>query len=157
EFAEYLNKVAPPDRVTHVDRTGWHEIRVKRVFVLPGKTIGADALGETVVLEGAEAGNYESKGALADWQGGVGTLAVGHPWMILAISIALAGPLAHLVGAEGGGIHFVGRSSIGKSRLVAAAASVWGRGETENKGYVRTWRATANGLEGAAARATHTL
>jgi uncharacterized protein (DUF927 family) len=157
EFAEYLNKVAPPNRVTHVDRTGWHEIRGKRVFVLPDETIGADALGETVVLEDAEAGNYESKGALAEWQAGVGTLAAEHPWMIFAIGTALAGPLAYLVGAEGGGIHFVGRSSIGKSRLVAAAASVWGRGETEGNGYVRTWRATANGMEGAAARATHTL
>jgi uncharacterized protein (DUF927 family) len=157
EFAEYLNKVAPPNRVTHVDRTGWHEIRGKRVFVLPGETIGADALGETVVLQNAEAGNYKRKGSLEEWQAGVGALAAEHPWMIFAISTALAGPLAHLVGAEGGGIHFVGRSSIGKSSLVAAGASVWGRGETENKGYVRTWRATANGLEGAAARATHTL
>jgi putative DNA primase/helicase len=157
EFAEYLNKVAPPDRVTHVDRTGWHEIHGKRVFVLPEETIGADALGETVVLDDAEAGNYERKGSLAEWQAGVGALAVGHPWMIFAISAALAGALAHLVGAEGGGVHFVGRSSIGKSRLVAAAASVWGRGETGGNGYVRTWRATANGMEGAAARATHTL
>jgi uncharacterized protein (DUF927 family) len=157
EFAEYLNGVEPPNRVTHVDRTGWHEIREKRVFVLSGETIGADALGEAVVLEDAEAANYECKGSLAEWQAGVGTLAVGHPWMIFAISTGLAGPLAHLVGAEGGGIHFVGRSSIGKSRLVAAAASVWGRGESKNNGYIRTWRATANGLEAAAARATDTL
>jgi hypothetical protein len=63
EFAEYLNGVEPPNRVTHVDRTGWHEIRGKRVFVLPQETIGADALGETVVLEDAEAGNYERKGS----------------------------------------------------------------------------------------------
>ena len=35
------------------------------------------------------------------------------------------------------------------------AASVWGRGDTP--GFVRAWRATANGLEGAAAGATDTL
>jgi putative DNA primase/helicase len=36
-----------------------------------------------------------------------------------------------------------------------AAASVWGRGGSP--GYVRAWRATANGLEGAAASATDTV
>lgn len=38
--------------------------------------------------------------------------------------------------------------------MLQAAASVWGRGGTP--GYVRSWRATANGLEGAAASATDT-
>jgi putative DNA primase/helicase len=70
------------------------------------------------------------------------------------VSAALAGPLAHLVGAEGGGVHVFGPSSIGKSAMLQAAASVWGRGGTP--GYVRSWRATANGLEGAAASATDT-
>ena len=155
EFAEYLNGVKPPNRVTHVNRTGSHEIRGKLVFVLPSETIGGDALGETVVLEGAGSGKYERKGTLADWQAGVGARAAGQPWMILSISAALSGALAHLVNAEGGGMHFVGRSSIGKSTVTAAGASVWGKGTTEG-GYVRTWRATANGLEGAAAQATHT-
>ena len=38
--------------------------------------------------------------------------------------------------------------------MLAAGASVWGRGGSP--GYVRSWRATANGLEGAAASATDT-
>ena len=70
------------------------------------------------------------------------------------VSAALAGPLAHLVGAEGGGVNVYGQSSIGKSAVLAAGASVWGRGGTP--GYVRSWRATGNGLEGAAASATDT-
>jgi uncharacterized protein (DUF927 family) len=68
--------------------------------------------------------------------------------------MAFAGPLAHLVGGDGGGIHFVGPSSIGKSSLLAAAASIWGRGETRNSGFIKSWRATDNGLEGSAASAT---
>src|SRR5262249_38456983 len=46
------------------------------------------------------------------------------------------------------------QSSKGKTTLLQMAASVWGRGGTP--GYVRSWRATANGLEGAAASATDT-
>ena len=56
--------------------------------------------------------------------------------------------------SKGGGLHFFGRSSSGKTTLLQIAASVWGQGD--GGGYVRTWRATANGLEGAAASATDT-
>ena len=42
-----------------------------------------------------------------------------------------------------------------RRRCCKSAASVWGRGGTP--GYVRAWRATANGLEGAAAGATDTV
>src|ERR1700722_2138956 len=82
-------------------------------------------------------------------------LASGHVLPVLAISAALAGPLLHLAGQEGGGVHFHGQSSRGKTTLLQAVASVWGRGGSP--GYVRAWRATANGLEGAAASATDTV
>jgi putative DNA primase/helicase len=70
---------------------------------------------------------------------------------VLAILAALAGPLLYLAGQEGGGLHIYGGSSKGKTTLLQIAASVWGRGASP--GYVRAWRATANGLEGAAASA----
>jgi putative DNA primase/helicase len=63
----------------------------------------------------------------------------------------------HLAGLEGGGLNLFGQSSRGKTTCLQAAASVWGRGERENGGYVRTWRATANGQEGAAAQSTDTV
>jgi uncharacterized protein (DUF927 family) len=56
---------------------------------------------------------------------------------------------------EGGGLNLYGGSSIGKSTAAEAAASVYGRGGTP--GFVRSWRATANALEGAAALHTDTL
>jgi len=73
---------------------------------------------------------------------------------VLAISAAFAGPLLQLANAESGGVHFFGNSSKGKTTLLQMAASVWGRGGTP--GFVRAWRATTNGLEGAAASATDT-
>jgi uncharacterized protein (DUF927 family) len=66
----------------------------------------------------------------------------------------LSGPLLHLAGQEGGGVNFFGQSSRGKTTLLQTAASVWGRGASP--GYVRAWRATANGLERAAASASDT-
>ena len=48
--------------------------------------------------------------------------------------------------AESGGFHLVGNSSTGKTTLIEAACSVWG-----GPAFKRSWRATANGIEGAAA------
>jgi uncharacterized protein (DUF927 family) len=64
---------------------------------------------------------------------------------MLAVSVAFAAPLLALVDEEGGGIHFRGISSIGKSTVLLAAGSVWGGGERPS--YMQRWRATANGLE----------
>ena len=153
ELAEYMSGLTIDERVTIVRRTGWHEVGGHPVFVLPAETISA-GVGERVALDATAHGPYEARGSLEDWKQGVGALTAGHALPVFMVSAALAGPLAHLVGAEGGGVHVFGSSSIGKSAMLAAGASVWGRGGAP--GYVRSWRATANGLEGAAASATDT-
>ena len=153
-FAVYLSGAMVGGRATLVNRTGWHEIAGQSVFVLAEKTIGSRGT-ETVILDAGAAGPYEACGTLQAWQAGVGTLAQGHVLPVLMISAAFAGPLLHLAGEEGGGIHVFGGSSKGKTTVLQMAASVWGRGATP--GYVRAWRATANGLEGAAASASDTV
>ena len=153
ELVEYLSGVIVISRVTNVGRTGWHEVGDHRVFVLPAETISS-GMGERVALDVTAHGPYEARGSLEDWKQGVGALTAGHALPVFMVSAALAGPLAYLVGAEGGGVHVFGPSSIGKSAMLAAGASVWGCGGSP--GYVRSWRATANGLEGAAASATDT-
>ncbi len=153
-LASYLSGATVKQRVTMVNRTGWHVVGGRDVFVLPHETIGPRG-AETVILDAAAVGPYEVRGSLTDWQCGVGALASDHALAVLAISAALAGPLLHLAGLEGGGLNFYGPSSKGKSTLLQIAASVWGRGGSP--GYVRAWRATANGLEGAAASASDTV
>ncbi|GIX21082.1 MAG: hypothetical protein KatS3mg120_2758 [Erythrobacter sp.] len=49
---------------------------------------------------------------------------------------------------EGGGFHFRGPSSSGKTTLATAAGSVWGGGGP--LGFASSWRATGNALEGVA-------
>jgi uncharacterized protein (DUF927 family) len=155
EFANYLSGVETKARVTLVHRTGWHEIHGESVFVLPGENnIGRKGVGR-VLLESTAHGPYEKRGTLAKWREGVATLAADHALVILSISIAFAGPLLHLAGLEGGGVNLFGQSSRGKTTCLQATASVWGRGTTP--GFVRAWRATANGLEGAAAQSTDTV
>jgi putative DNA primase/helicase len=153
-FLAYLSGCNVKGRVTLVRRTGWHDIGGHQVFVLPAETIGPKG-SERVILDASAVGPYEARGTLKDWQDGIGALATGHALPVLAISAAFAGPLLQLAGQEGGGVHIFGDSSQGKTTIIQAAASVWGRGATP--GYVRAWRATANGLEGAAASASDTV
>lgn len=148
DLADYLNGCDDLPKVLSVDRTGWQEVSERRVFVLPDRAIG-DTGGEAVILTGTMTAAFASKGDLDDWSRGVGTLVGGHSRPVLMVSAAFASVLLGLLGREGGGIHFYGPSSSGKSTAIEAAASVWGRGATN--GYVQTWRGTSNGLEAVAA------
>ena len=152
-FADYLSGARVNRRVRLVSRTGWHEFEGRLAFVLPTESIGPSG-AERVMLDTAASALYDLRGTVEAWRDSIARLARGQVLPVLAISAALAGPLLQLAGMEGGGVHFWGHSSKGKTTLLQMAASVWGRGESG--GYVRTWRATANGLEGAAAGASDT-
>jgi uncharacterized protein (DUF927 family) len=154
ELMRYLNDVAVEDRVWLVERTGWHESNNAKAFVLPDVSIGL-AANERIIVQGSTTAPFESRGTLADWQKGVGSLVAGHSRAVFAVSIAFAGPLLGLIGREGGGFNFYGQSSRGKTTLAEASASVWGKGS--RPGFVRSWRSTANALEATAALHTDTL
>ena len=126
-FAVYLSGATVKGRVTVVSRTGWHLIGADAVFVLANETIGPRG-AERAILDAAALGPDEARGSLDDWKEGVGALARGHALPILAISTALAGPLLHLAGQEGGGLNIFGGSSKGKTTILQAAGSVWGPG-----------------------------
>jgi uncharacterized protein (DUF927 family) len=155
-FASYLIGLDTENRITLVQRAGWHRIGGQSVFVLPSETISAKPLPEVVMLTALAAsrqhGALGTSGTLEQWKNGVGRLARHHVLSRLAISTALAGPLLRLVGIEGGGVHVFGASSTGKTTVVKMGASVWRRGAD-----LPTWRVTANGLEGELARASDTF
>ncbi len=124
-----------------VPRTGWHEVGGRKTFVLPGI--------DDVIVENALNSPYSSAGTLDDWKRCRRPLE-GHHLAVLAISMAFAAPLLDLTGEGGGGANIKGLSSIGKTALVTAAASAGGCC-VERGGFLRTWRSTANGIEGVAA------
>ncbi|MBK8770119.1 MAG: DUF927 domain-containing protein [Rhizobiales bacterium] len=142
---DYLSRITGPDTATTVDRMGW----LGNCFVTPGKTLGASLKGERMVMphvSHSRAGH--TSGTLGEWKEQVAKYAAGNSRLAFALSAAFAPPLLKHLNAESGGFHFVGPSSIGKSTALEVAGSVWGGGGTG--GYIRPWRATANGLEGIA-------
>ncbi|GGD93484.1 hypothetical protein GCM10011390_10330 [Aureimonas endophytica] len=144
---EYISMSRPADRAQCVSRTGWHD----RAYVTMDGTFGENR--ERVIVQRPEASSFthafRQRGTLAGWQENVARLAIGNSRLVLALSAAFAGPLLYPVSAEGGGFHFRGASSTGKSTTLIAAGSVWGGGGLH--GFLKTWRGTANGLEGTAA------
>lgn len=108
-------------------------------------------MGERFILQhtGAIDHAYRQRGTVASWQEHVARYAVGNSRLGLALSTAFAAPLLHPTGSESGGFHFRGGSSTGKTTALHVAGSAWGGGGI--RGFIRTWRATSNGLEGIAA------
>lgn len=141
-LATYLQFRPPKRRMRCALQVGW----CGTSFVLPDQVIGPDASG--VIFQSGERGHEEHTraGTAEGWRSEVSARAGGNPLLMLALSAAFAGPMLSRCNAEGGGLHLVGDSSTGKTTAIEAACSVWG-----GPNYKRSWRATANGMEGAAA------
>lgn len=150
---EYLITAEPETRARCVGRVGWHG----ETYVLPDGPIGTAEGGEQVLLQTAEKPDhaFNMAGRLADWQAEIAMPALGNSRLVLSIAAAFAAPLLALAGDEGGGFHFRGASSSGKSTALTVAGSVWGGGGT--RGFVRQWRATDNALESVAAMSCDSL
>jgi putative DNA primase/helicase len=131
-------------RVRLVKQAGWYG----DAFVLPTHTIGNTA-GEQVMFEGkADAAHYGSQGLLEDWRTTVASMCAGNSRAVFACCVAFAGPLNDLLKGEGGGFHFVGSSSVGKTTLLILAGSIHGGGG--RAGFVQSWHGTENGFESTA-------
>ena len=145
-LAEYIMGVELPHFARCVSRTGWHG----DLFVLPDRTIGNTG-SEPVILQtdGGEGARLAIAGTLEEWRRSIAEPCTGNSRLVLALSMGFAAVCLGLCGAEGGGIHFKGNSSEGKSTSMWVAASIFGPPTAD--GYVRQWRATENSLETLAA------
>lgn len=134
-----------------VDRIGWHE----NAFVLPDETISVSAA--EIVFQSAGGSNQllSKSGSLSDWQAQLGRYCSGNRVLVFSVSLAFASVLLEPAGMEGGGFHIRGSSSVGKTTALHVAGSIWGGGG--ERGFLRTWRSTANGLESVAAYHNHAL
>lgn len=134
----------PALRLRTVRRMGWVDADHK-AFTAGSSPIGRANVLALTPLAGAGSG-LVVKGSAEDWKAKVGILCQDNPLMILAVSLAFSGPLLAPLELSGGGLHFRGISSSGKTTLLRLAASVWGGRE-----LITQWRATSNGLEAIAA------
>lgn len=114
-------------------------------------------MGEMIILQtgGTTDSALREAGTLQGWKDNVARYAAGNSRLAFAISAAFAAPLLYPTASEGGGFHLRGASSTGKTTALVVAGSAWGGGGI--RGWVRTWRATSNGLEGVAAMHCDTL
>lgn len=148
---DYLFSQHPKRKVIAVNRTGWVHSKDKNLFVMPDCLFGD---GDVVFQsEQAGQGDYASAGSLDDWKKQIGELCRNNPVLQFAVCAALAGPLLHLLHKTNGGVHYIGDSSCGKTTALNIACSIWGKPDQ----FIKTWRATGNGLEGIAALRNDTI
>ncbi|MEZ5713419.1 MAG: DUF927 domain-containing protein [Sphingobium sp.] len=151
-FIRFLRGVTHSARLTLAERTGW--VDASR-FVLPNAVIAPPG-SEQVHFDGAASAlHYREKGSLSGWKNSLASLAPGNGLLTFTISLAFVGPIMRWLDMEGGGFHFRGSSSTGKTSLAMAAGSVWGGGGP--LGFASSWRATGNALEGVAHGHTETV
>ncbi len=142
----YIQSTLPEAKFRCVNKTGWF----KDNFIFPNQIISGEgnSQDEQVVFQTKNHvfDCYGVKGTLEQWQQYVSNYCVGNSRLTFAVSIAFASPLLLIKDEENGGFHFRGPSSIGKTKTLNVAASVFG-GEK----MIHTWRTTSNGLESIAA------
>jgi len=138
-LSQYIQECKVTQIHVCVDRLGWYE----GCYILPNQTIGRTE-AQTVLYQTDRPNllNFSAMGTLEEWRDNVARFAVNNSRIAFAISAAFTAPLLSKLGIEGGGFHYRGESSKGKTISLYAAGSVWGSHERK-----KTWRATSNGLE----------
>ena len=114
-------------------KPGW----VNGSFVLPDGYF----CSEEIIYSGGY--HDHGVGVAGDWKNNIGKFCSGNTRLILAASTAFAAPLLSVVEMEGGGFHFRGQSSVGKSTALEVAASIYGSAGK----YLVNWDTTKNALE----------
>jgi putative DNA primase/helicase len=133
-LAHYLTSVRTERQMRSSAKLGWV---ANTSFVLPDTSFGTP--------EVVYSGGYRDYGfgTAGNWKANVGKFCSGNSRLIFAASAAFAAPLMAAVEMEGGGFHYVGKSSRGKSTCLEVAASIYGSAAH----YLQNWDATKNSLE----------
>lgn len=155
----YLGAFEPAERRRSVDRLGWTDDTSGRLcYVLPKEVIAASKADRFVFQPerySPSADTLHQAGSLDDWNYHVAARCRGNPLLVAGLCAAFASILLKPARLDGGGFHFYGRSSQGKTTLLQVAASVMGCGadpaEAPGRTSIHRWNATRNGLEGLAA------
>ena len=139
----YISDADPEERVRCTNRLGWHD----GTFVLLNESIQPEK-SEPVLYQTARKTkrSLAPSGSLKDWINEIGRYCPGNPRLLFAVSCAFAPPLLQPTHEPGGGFHFHGGSSTGKTTALLIAASVW-----DGPGDVQNWRMTANSFDAVAA------
>ncbi len=137
----FLMQARPSNVMRCVNKAGWNGSQ----YTFPdGETIGKnEEKSESVYLTSKEVPKgFKQKKEHADWLKNVWSLCANNSRLIFSVGVALASPCLYLVDEDSGGFNFLGKSSIGKSRCLGVAISVFGSPD-----FKRSWKNTSNGFE----------
>jgi putative DNA primase/helicase len=150
-LANYI-QYAAAERMRSVHRIGWDD----GAYVFPDVCIGPGG-SESVVYQVPTGSEHYFRlgGTMEAWQKEVAAKCSGNSRLVFGLSAAFGAVLIGPLGIEGGGFHFVGDTSEGKTTLLVVAGSVMGGGGP--RGFIRTWRSTDNALEAICELHNHSL
>ena len=114
-LSDLLQQWTPKARATTTDRLGWPSAACRGFVLGSGRVIGDQSLVYQVEQAPGAAAHMHERGDLEEWKARVSSLCVGNPMLALGVSIAFAGPLLEPLQVDGGGVHFRGESSTGKT------------------------------------------
>lgn len=86
---------------------------------------------------------FTEGGSLIEWQEHIAKYAKGNSRLVIALCAGFAAPLLSMMNKQGFGLHFQGKSSLGKTTAISVANSLYGGGYCN-------WRTTDNALEATA-------
>lgn len=150
-----LQSLIPKKRYLQVLHTGW--LSDSWIFVMPNRVIGNVDIPVHFEPEknSPTINSMYQQGKCQDWRAHIAEPLQGKPVAMFALMAAFLGPLLKPLGIDGGGFHFWGRSSVGKTTLLQIAGSVWGYSSSPateaTKSFVQLWNQTSNGLEAVSA------
>ncbi|MDR2794968.1 MAG: DUF927 domain-containing protein [Holosporaceae bacterium] len=135
----YINNYSPKYTLKTMRKSGW----CTNGFLTENGVITVQERKQDILLDTTYGLTYvDVNGSITDWRENIGKLCCGNSRLVLAASTAFAAPLLHVLDRPNFGIQLVGKSSAGKTTALYVAASIYGP-----RNYVKSWRATDNGLE----------
>lgn len=158
----YIVMTKPACRMIKAPTAGW--LNGFKTFSLPNQVIG-ETNGETVIFEPEENSRAKAcfaiSGTLDGWQANIAERCRGNHILVFGILLGLVGTFLKLLGIDGGGFHFHGISSKGKTTLLQVIVTPWGNGidpaVNSELSFVRRWNLTGNALEAMSAAFSDTV
>jgi uncharacterized protein (DUF927 family) len=141
QLKQYISQAQPENFVTCIQRVGWHG----EAFVFPEKIIG-DTQKRFLFQGESGAHKYRKAGTLDQWKTEIARYCSGNSRLLFVTSCAFAAPIIDLVKTDNAGVHLRGITSTGKTTATRVGGSVVG-GDGSARGFMESWRSTANGLE----------
>lgn len=136
----FLQSLKPEKKFRCVNSSGWHG---NQYVFADGHVIGEGGENEGVYPTSKICPKgVRQKGTLVEWQENVLNLCLGNSRLLFSLGVAFSSMCLNLIQEEGCCFNFKGRSSIGKTKCLKVAASVFGSPD-----YKRSWKMTVNGLE----------